>query len=214
MPVASGAAQWLRGLYADERRLVKCRDLPALVSGTSAPTPTLISRPGLFKLIARSAKTEAKAFDRWVRHEVLPQVMVNGGYVTADADMAKVAAAAPANTGLFVAQIPDHKAAARVRAEPGPEIEVCALYAYAHPIEVCDDSAMVQQAAQVRRVHVKCGPQFALRHAPYPTASGGFKKTNELPGLSLRFGNDSRRPCFEHAAGKRLQQKVGGSDVG
>lgn len=33
----------------------------------------LISRPGLFKLIQRSSKPEVRAFDRRVRHEVLPQ---------------------------------------------------------------------------------------------------------------------------------------------
>lgn len=42
----------------------------------------VVSRPGLFKLIQRSNKPEAKAFDRWVRHEVLPQIMDNGGYMT------------------------------------------------------------------------------------------------------------------------------------
>ena len=64
----------------------------------------VVSRPGLFQLIQRSKKPQAKAFDHWVRHEVLPQVIDNGGYVTADADMAKVAAAAPANSKLIVAQ--------------------------------------------------------------------------------------------------------------
>lgn len=54
-----------------------------------------VSRPGLFKLISRSIKPEAKAFDRWVRHEVLPQIMDTGGYVTADANVEKVLEAAP-----------------------------------------------------------------------------------------------------------------------
>jgi len=35
---------------------------------------TIISEPGLYKLIARSRKPEAKIFDRWVRHEVLPKL--------------------------------------------------------------------------------------------------------------------------------------------
>jgi prophage antirepressor-like protein len=47
---------------------------------------TFISRPGLFKLIQRSNKPEARELDRWVRHEVLPQIMDNGGYVMPDAD--------------------------------------------------------------------------------------------------------------------------------
>lgn len=54
-----------------------------------------VSRPGLFKLIQRSNKPEAKAFDRWVRHDVLPQIMDAGGYVTADANVEKVLEAAP-----------------------------------------------------------------------------------------------------------------------
>lgn len=45
---------------------------------------SIVSRPGLFKLIARSIKPEAKEFDRWVRHEVLPAVMDTGGYVMRD----------------------------------------------------------------------------------------------------------------------------------
>ncbi len=61
-------------------------DLPELFSGTFAPKLWLVARPGLFALIARSNKPEAKEFDRWVRHEVLPQVMDNGGYVTRAAD--------------------------------------------------------------------------------------------------------------------------------
>ena len=35
---------------------------------------TIISEPGLYKLIARSRKPEARVFDRWVRHEVLPKL--------------------------------------------------------------------------------------------------------------------------------------------
>lgn len=32
----------------------------------------LISEPGLYKLVSRSTKPAARAFDRWVRHVVLP----------------------------------------------------------------------------------------------------------------------------------------------
>ena len=39
-----------------------------------------ISEPGLYKLLGRSRKPEAKRFDRWVRHEVLPSIRKTGGY--------------------------------------------------------------------------------------------------------------------------------------
>lgn len=36
--------------------------------------PLIISKPGLYKLIMRSRKPEAKEFQRWVTHEVLPSI--------------------------------------------------------------------------------------------------------------------------------------------
>ena len=40
----------------------------------------VITEPGLYKVLARSRKPEAKRFDRWVRHEVLPTIRKSGGY--------------------------------------------------------------------------------------------------------------------------------------
>lgn len=41
---------------------------------------TIISEPGFWKLIQRSRKPEAKRLDRFVRHEVLPQIRKTGRY--------------------------------------------------------------------------------------------------------------------------------------
>jgi anti-repressor protein len=41
---------------------------------------TIVSEPGLYKLLGRSRKPEAKRFDRWVRHEVLPSIRKTGSY--------------------------------------------------------------------------------------------------------------------------------------
>lgn len=46
------------------------------------PNKTIISEPGLYKLIMRSRKTEAKEFQRWVTHEVLPSIRKHGIYAT------------------------------------------------------------------------------------------------------------------------------------
>lgn len=43
----------------------------------------IVSEPGLYKLIMRSRKPEAKEFQRWVTHEVLPQIRRIGGYIPA-----------------------------------------------------------------------------------------------------------------------------------
>ena len=40
----------------------------------------IVSEPGLYSLIGSSKKQEAKAFKRWVNHEVLPSIRKTGGY--------------------------------------------------------------------------------------------------------------------------------------
>ena len=40
----------------------------------------VVSEPGLYSLIGSSKKQEAKAFKRWVNHEVLPSIRKTGGY--------------------------------------------------------------------------------------------------------------------------------------
>jgi anti-repressor protein len=46
------------------------------------PNKTIISEPGLYCLIMRSRKPEAKGFKRWVTHEVLPSIRKHGAYMT------------------------------------------------------------------------------------------------------------------------------------
>lgn len=43
--------------------------------------PLIISEPGLYRLVMRSRKPEAKEFQRWVTHEVLPRIRRTGGYL-------------------------------------------------------------------------------------------------------------------------------------
>ena len=44
---------------------------------------SLINEPGIYSLVLRSRKPEAKAFKRWVTHEVLPAIRRTGGYIAA-----------------------------------------------------------------------------------------------------------------------------------
>lgn len=65
------------GLDPDEKNIVTISDG---IAGT--PNRTIISEPGLYKLIMRSRKTEAKEFQRWITHEVLPSIRKRGIYAT------------------------------------------------------------------------------------------------------------------------------------
>lgn len=40
----------------------------------------VINEPGLYSLVLRSTKPEAKAFKRWITHEVLPEIRKHGSY--------------------------------------------------------------------------------------------------------------------------------------
>jgi prophage antirepressor-like protein len=66
-------------LEDDERRLVK-------VPHPQNPDKTIdvngINESGLYQLIIASNKPEAKAFKRWITHEVLPDIRKHGGYLT------------------------------------------------------------------------------------------------------------------------------------
>lgn len=64
-------------LDPDERNTVTISDgIPG------NPNKTIIGEPGLYKLIMRSRKPEAKEFQRWVTHEVLPSIRKHGIYAT------------------------------------------------------------------------------------------------------------------------------------
>lgn len=73
----------LRALDEDEKtNFTNCN-----VAQNGGRAPLIISEPGLYKLIMRSRKPEAHEFQRWVTHEVLPQIRKTGGYIPAtDAD--------------------------------------------------------------------------------------------------------------------------------
>lgn len=67
----------------DEDEVTEATNLPNWQVGTNGGRiPLIISEPGLYKLIMRSRKPEAKEFQRWVTHEVLPTIRKHGAYAT------------------------------------------------------------------------------------------------------------------------------------
>jgi len=45
------------------------------------PNMTVVNEPGLYTLILSSRKPEAKAFKRWITHDVIPMIRKTGGYM-------------------------------------------------------------------------------------------------------------------------------------
>lgn len=68
--------------YLDDDEKGEC-----LVDTTSGQQKMVtVTEAGLYSLILRSRKPEAKAFKRWVTHEVLPAIRKDGGYMVARKD--------------------------------------------------------------------------------------------------------------------------------
>jgi anti-repressor protein len=72
LDLASGA----RGLDDDEK------GLHTVQTPGGAQEMSIVSEAGLYSLILRSRKPEAKTFKRWITHEVLPAIRKHGGYLT------------------------------------------------------------------------------------------------------------------------------------
>jgi prophage antirepressor-like protein len=52
---------------------------------------TTINEPGLYSLILRSRKPQAKAFKRWITHEVIPAIRQTGSYTAKPMDELELA---------------------------------------------------------------------------------------------------------------------------
>ena len=78
----------LENLDEDERAKFNLGRSPVHGGGGEV---NVISEPGVYALVLRSRKPEAKAFSRWVRHKVIPSIMRHGMYMT-DATAEKILA--------------------------------------------------------------------------------------------------------------------------
>lgn len=74
---SNGYASHLRGLDDDEVTQTKC---VWVQPGGPHPHSKLISESGLYSLILKSRKPEAKIFKKWVTSEVLPSIRKTGAY--------------------------------------------------------------------------------------------------------------------------------------
>lgn len=72
------------------RKIVDAGDIsetnPNSVGVAGGRNPIIVNESGFYTLVLKSRKPEAKAFQRWVTHEVLPSIRKKGGYIAAAAD--------------------------------------------------------------------------------------------------------------------------------
>ena len=68
----SNTTEALRGLDDDEKSTLRISE--------GGPERNIINEPGLYSLIIRSNKPDAKHFKRWITHKVLPSIRKTGRY--------------------------------------------------------------------------------------------------------------------------------------
>lgn len=82
------AADVCRALELDRTAIRRLDDDEKGVHLTQTPggeqEVTIINEAGLYALVLGSRKPEAKAFKRWITHEVIPTIRKHGAYITAE----------------------------------------------------------------------------------------------------------------------------------
>lgn len=64
----------------DDEKLQVSPNLISSEVATGGRDPWIVNEPGLYSLILKSRKPQAKPFKRWITHEVIPQIRRTGSY--------------------------------------------------------------------------------------------------------------------------------------
>jgi prophage antirepressor-like protein len=198
--MAAGAGKYVKALDPSERVEATRERYPYLFQGTSGGwRMTLISESGLYRLISRSDKPEAQAFQDWVFGEVLPSVRKTGGYALKGADRAKVGEGTTATIPL-----PTTLAEAFAETARAKQAEAEAwLQAAKHAAErEAAERAAAQAREELARVSHKADAFDALM------ASEGLLTTTEV-ALQLGFSSANRFNPVLHDDGvvRRIGEK-------
>lgn len=130
--------------YLNEDEITNIRTTDIGQNGGKAPV--FVSEPGLYKLIMRSRKPEAKEFQRWVTHEVLPTIRKTGGYIPtseSDSDEAIMAKA------LLIAQKTIERNAQQLRAKDRQIMELEPKAKALDTFTNVEDRLLVRDAAKI-----------------------------------------------------------------
>ena len=110
--------------------------------------PLIISEPGLYKLIMRSRKPEAKEFQRWVTHEVLPQIRKTGGYIpTSESDSDEDIMA----RAVLVAQKTIERKNQQLQAKDSRIVELEPKARFADAVAASDGTCLIGELAKMLR---------------------------------------------------------------
>lgn len=105
-----------------------------------------VNEPGLYGLVLSSRKPEAKAFKRWIKHEVLPSIRKHGGYIAGQETLTDAELMAKA---ILVANRTIEERNARIRALT-EKIELDApKVLFADSVSASKDSILIGELAKI-----------------------------------------------------------------
>lgn len=133
-------------------------------------TMSVINEPGMYKLIFKSQKSEAKGFTRWVTHEVLPSIRRTGMYLS-DPELLKRMAA---------------RCSALERKVAVMEKKLNEQY----PLSVLGETVMAQTGA----ISFKDGASFLSQHGVLIGQNRLFRHCREKKLLCSRKGRQWNKP--------------------
>ena len=171
-------------LDEDERGLLK-------VTHPQSPSKTQevngVNEPGLYHLVLCSTKPEAKAFKRWITHEVIPSVRKHGAYITPD-KIEEILI----NPDTIIRLCTDLKEERAKRAALEVKVETDApKVLFAGAVETSQDSCLVGQLAKmIRQNGYEIGQNRLfdyLRNEGYLCKSGSNRNLPTLRSMEARL---------------------------
>ena len=176
-------AKAVEGLDSDEKGMSIVHTL-----GGNQPM-TIINEPGLYSLILRSRKPEAKAFKRWITHEVIPAIRKHGGYIVSSPDDSDTAIMARGYQAALIALERKDQTIAKLKA----------------------DKAKTEQFTSLGRAVCDSGDYMLISKAAVIMAQADCKFTIQETGERRIIGSQYLRLYLEH---KGFIVKRGRSDAG
>ena len=138
----SNTTEALRNLDDDEVGNISNSE----VAQNGGRAPRIVSEPGFYKLVMRSRKPEAKAFQRWVTHEVLPAIRRDGGYMAAKPDETPEETMARA---LRIADETMRRQRERIESLSGENAEMRPKALFADAVAASDSTCLVGELAKM-----------------------------------------------------------------
>ena len=164
-----------------------------------------VNEPGLYTLVLSSRKPEARAFKRWVTHEVIPAIRRTGGYMAAKADETPEETMARA---VLIAQ----DAIARKDADISRlRAKTAALAPKASMYDACMDGERWMSVTEVARLLAQYDPSIRrkglyewLRRDGVATADKQASRYGIERGYAVNYQPPA---CFDQTTGEQIRPK-------